>query len=59
MTLSVLFKLQQSGENEKKLLMSFYEVNITLKPDEECTHKKGKNIDQSELLTPILKSYIE
>ena len=43
----------------KKLLMSFYEVNITLKPDEECTHKKGKNIDQSELLIPILKSYIE
>ena len=42
----------------KKLLMSFYEVNITLKPDEECTHKKGKNIDQSELLIPILKSYI-
>ena len=56
MILSVLFKLLQSGENEKKLLMSSYEVNITLKPDEECTNKKGENIDHSELLIPILKS---
>lgn len=48
MILSVLFKLLQIGENEKKLLMSSYEV--------KCTNKKGENTDQSELLIPIFKS---
>lgn len=48
MILSVLFKLLQIGENEKKILMSSYEVKYT--------NKKGESIDQSELLIPILKS---